>query len=105
MVFEKKGMEVMEARLNLRLPQSELAIIKENASMAGISMSEMVRARYFGKKVVANTDLAMIRELRRTGGLLKSVHTESHGAYSKDTAALLGQLGDLIDKLSKKAGK
>lgn len=105
MVFQKKHIEGLDARLNVRLPQSELDIIKEDASIAGISISEIVRSRYFGKKIIANSDLVMIRELRRTGGLLKSVHTESHGAYSQDTAALLNKLSNLIDKFSKKAKK
>lgn len=103
MVFEKKGVNGMGARLNLRLPQSEKDSIEHDADLAGISMSEMVRARYFGRKIVAHADEIMIRELRRTGGLLKSVHLESKGAYSKETATLLNQLGNLIDKLS--AGK
>jgi len=103
MVFQKKGLQELDARLNLRLPQSERNTIEHDADMAGISMSEMVRSRYFGKKIVAHADEVMIRELRRTGGLLKSVHLESGGAYSKETAKLLNQLGSLIDKIS--AGK
>ena len=103
MVFQRKGLQELDARLNLRLPQAERDTIERNADMAGISMSEMVRSRYFGRKIVAHADQIMIRELRRTGGLLKSVHVESSGAYSKETAALLSQLGRLIDKIS--AGK
>lgn len=100
MVFQKKGTQELDARLNLRLPQSERDAIERNADIAGISMSEMVRARYFGRKIVAHADDVMIRELRRTGGLLKSIHLDSGGAYSQKTAALLNQLGSLIDKIS-----
>lgn len=103
MVFQRKGTHELDARLNLRLPQAERDSIEHDADLAGISMSEMVRSRYFGRKIVAHADEVMIRELRRTGGLLKSVHLESKGAYSKETATLLSQLGNLIDKLS--AGK
>lgn len=103
MVFQRKGTQELDARLNLRLPQAERDVIEDDADLAGISMSEMVRSRYFGRKIVAHADGVMIRELRRTGGLLKSVHIESGGAYSKETAALLNQLGGLIDKIS--AGK
>lgn len=100
MAFEQKKNEGLDARLNLRLPQSERDTIKDDADMAGISMSELVRARYFGRPVVANADRLMIKELRRIGGLLKLVHVESNGAYSKDTAAALAQISDYITKLS-----
>lgn len=103
MVFKRKGLQELDARLNLRLPQAERDSIEHDADRAGISLSEMVRSRYFGRKIVAHTDDVMIRELRRTGGLLKSVHLQSNGAYSKETATLLNQLGHLIDQIS--AGK
>jgi hypothetical protein len=102
MVFEKKCAEGMEGRLNLRCPLSEELQIREDADIAGISISEMVRARYFGRPVVANADKVMIKELRRLGGLLKSVHLESNGAYSKQTANMLAQVSSYITELSKK---
>ena len=55
--------------------------------------------RYFGKPLISKVDSAMIKELRRVGGLLKHVHNESDGAYSKQTASMLVQLSDLIKKL------
>lgn len=71
MVFQKKGDEGMGGRLNLRCPLSEELQIREDADLAGVPVSEMVRSRYFGKKIVAHTDEVMIRELRRTGGLAR----------------------------------
>lgn len=102
MVFARKGSEPLDARLNVRLPDSELDTIREDAELAGISMSELVRARYFGRPVVANADKLMIKELRRLGGLLKLVHIESKGAYSAVTAAALSQVSEYITRLSKK---
>ena len=102
MVFERKGIEPLDARLNVRLPMRELDAIRDDAELAGISISELVRARYFGRPVVANADKLMIKELRRVGGLLKSVHLESNGAYSNDTAAALAQVREYITKLSRK---
>lgn len=102
MVFQKKCAEGMEGRLNLRCPLNEELQIREDADLAGISVSEMVRARYFGRPVIAHADKAMIREFRRLGGLLKSVHLESNGAYSKQTADALLQISNYITKLSKK---
>lgn len=94
--------EVMDGRLNLRCPKSEEDRIREDAELAGISISEMVRRRYFGRRIVADVDLTMIRELRRLGGLLKLVHVESRGAYNKQTADVLGQISNFITELSKK---
>lgn len=102
MVFQKKYAEGMEGRLNLRCPLAEELQIREDADIAGMSISEMVRARYFGRPVVANVDKVTIKELRRLGGLLKSIHLESGGAYSKQTADLLAQVSHYITQLSKK---
>lgn len=102
MVFQKKGSEGMEGRLNLRCPLGEELQIREDADIAGISVSEMVRARYFGRPIIANADKVMIKELRRLGGLLKSVHLKSNGAYSKQTADMLTQVSNYITELSKK---
>lgn len=102
MAFQKDCDGGMDGRLNLRCPLSEEEQIREDAYLAGISISKLVRARYFGRPIVANTDKVMIRELRRLGGLLKSVHVESGGAYSKATAAAIAQVADYITKLSRK---
>lgn len=102
MVFQVKGKESLDARLNVRLPAGELARIKDDAEMSNMSMSEIVRCRYFGKPVIAKHDELMIKELRRVGGLLKLVHTESNGSYSKETAAALSQVSNLIKELSAK---
>lgn len=102
MVFQKKNSEGMDGRLNLRCPLNEELQIREDASLAGISISEMVRTRYFGRPIIANADKVMIKELRRLGGLLKSIHLESNGAYSKQTANMLAQVSNYITVLSKK---
>ena len=45
----------------------------EQSSVAGLSISEYGRRRIFGgRPLAAHTDLMMVRELRRVGGLLKS---------------------------------
>jgi hypothetical protein len=42
----------------------------------------------------------MLKELRRIGGLLKHIHSESGGVYSKATAQALVALKDYIERLS-----
>jgi hypothetical protein len=100
MAFKKKGQENLDAVVNVRLTTSEKTRLQEDADLASISMSELVRARYFGRPVIANADLVMVKELRRLGGLLKQVHTSSEGAYSKTTASILHDVKTYIEKLS-----
>lgn len=102
MGFQTKGLFNLDARVNVRLTSVEKARLADDADMAGMSMSELVRARYFGRPIIANADQLMIKELRRIGGLLKAVHLESQGTYSKDTAAALKQISSYITKLSAK---
>jgi hypothetical protein len=54
----------------------------------GISVGELIRARALDRHVVSRTDATTIRELRRLGGLLKKVHLDSGGAYSRETASV-----------------
>jgi hypothetical protein len=42
----------------------------------------------------------MIKELRRLGGLLKHIHTQSGGNYSQQTAATLARVKAYIERLS-----
>jgi hypothetical protein len=65
-------------------------------------MSALIRARYFGRPVVAHADQVMIKELRRLGGLLKKIHTDSDGAYAPETSATLHLLSDAIRRIGRK---
>lgn len=100
MPFEVRGAESLDAVVNVRLTAAEKARLKEDADLAGLSVSELVRRRYFGRPVIAHADVVTIKELRRLGGLLKLVHTESGGAYSAETAAALAALRNRIEAMS-----
>lgn len=91
----------LTAYLRVRVTPEEKARLQEDADLAGLSVSELVRRRYFGKPILASTDRAMIRELRRIGGLLKHIHTESGGAYSQTTAQALVAIKNTIETLSR----
>lgn len=101
MPFETLGPEVLDAFLNVRLTSSEKERLKEDADLAGLSMSELVRRRYFGRPIIANADASMIKELRRLGGLLKHIHNQSDGAYSGETAGALNVVRMYIEELSR----
>ena len=58
-------------RYTLWVSEGEAKQIEEQASVAGLSVSECLRRRGFGGRPVAQTDMNTIRELRRIGGLLK----------------------------------
>ncbi|MYM21471.1 MobB mobilization protein [Duganella sp. FT135W] len=100
MPFEKRGDEILDAVINVRLTKTEKARLIEDADLAALSMSELVRRRYFGRPILANADQAMIRELRRLGGLLKYLHNETGGVLHRDTAGVLAALKAYIERLS-----
>ena len=89
MPFQTLGAEPLGAVINVRLTDAEKARLKEDADVAAVSKSELVRRRYFGRPLIANADAVMLKELRRVAGLLKHMHVESKGAYSRETAAAL----------------
>jgi len=93
--------DTLDAVINVRLTSAEKARLREDADLAGLSVSELVRRRYFGRPIVANADAVMLKELRRLGGLLKHVHSGSGGVYSKETAAALVAIRVYIEKLAR----
>lgn len=69
--------EPLDQRVTIRLTKTEKAQLIEEADLAGLTTAELIRRRYFGKPIIAATDAATIRELRRTGGLLKHIFNNS----------------------------
>lgn len=58
--------------ITFRATPEEKNRLMEQADSAGLSISEYMRRKNFGgRPLVAQTDLTMIGELRRIGGLLK----------------------------------
>jgi Ribbon-helix-helix protein, copG family len=99
MPFERKDSEPLDTRITVRLSESECERLKEDANLAGLTVSELLRRRSFGRPIVASLDRAVIKELmhvraaiNRAGGLVKHAHVESNGAYSTQTAGVLQQL-------------
>ena len=59
-------------RHTVRFTAVEYANLREQATSAGLTISEYLRRRLFGgRPIVARTDNQTTRELRRIGGLLK----------------------------------
>ncbi len=101
MPFKTQGEAPLDAVINVRLTAAEKVKLKEDADLAGLSMSELVRRRYFGKPILASADAVMLKELRRLGGLVKHVHNDSQGVYSKETAGALMALKAYLEQLSR----
>ncbi|MCK4161569.1 MobB mobilization protein [Ralstonia pseudosolanacearum] len=100
MPFEVKGAEALTEKIAVRLTPDEKARLRDDAGLAGLSVSELVRRRYFGRPIVASTDMVMVRELRRMGGLLKHIHNTTDGVYSRETAQALVEIAAQIKALS-----
>ena len=105
MVFEVKGSTALTERVTLRLAADEKDRLKSDADLAGISVSEVVRRHYFGRPIIANADLVMVKEMRRMGGLMKHLHNESGGAYSKQTSDAINAIVKYIDTLTAATGR
>jgi hypothetical protein len=101
MPFVKKCSAALTERLDVRISPAEKEQLRAIArSAGGIPVAELVRLRALGQPVVPRTDATTIRELRRLGGLLKKVHTDSHGAYAEATARALDALVEAIRVLA-----
>ena len=85
MPFTSRANDRASTRFEMRLTAAERQQLIEEADLAGMSISELLRKRAFGKTIHAATDLMMIRELRRLGGLQK---------YAMNKLALHGEVVD-----------
>ena len=94
--------ENLEARIDFRVTVEERRKLQEEAEASGLSVSEYVRRRALGRRVDSVTDVKMISELRRQGGLLKKIYSESGGIYSEKTAFALANINRFIESLERK---
>lgn len=58
-------------RLYLRLTTLEKSVHEKESEKAGLTLSEYVRRRALGVRVISRMDDSVINELRRLGGLQK----------------------------------
>ena len=94
--------ELRSCRIYLRVTQNEQEAIKEQADLAGLSISEYIRKRALGFHIMPKLEFNILKELRRLGGLVKHIHNESHGAYSAETATALNALTSYTHALERK---
>ncbi len=69
---EEGGRSAARKWVTIRVTEREKTRLTEQAEIAGLSLSEYMRRRFFGgRPLTAHTDLSTVAELRRIGGLLK----------------------------------
>jgi uncharacterized protein (DUF1778 family) len=102
MPFTSRVKDRAASRFEMRLTASERVQLREDADLAGMSISEFVRRRTFGKAIHAATDLMMIRELRRLGGLQKYAMNKLalHGEVVDECVATIRTLRAAIERVA-----
>ena len=98
MTFSKGDRNKIE-RIYVRMTEDEKARASALSDEAGLSLSAYVRRRALGLPVHSKADAQTINELRKLGGLVKHIHNQSGGAYSVDTAAILVQILEAINRV------
>ena len=88
--------------INARLTEEEYEALSAEVDCAALSLSEYIRRRIFGKRKASKSDLRVLAELRRLGGLLKLVHNESRGAYRQETEAVINAIKSYVESLEMK---
>jgi len=71
MPFTSRTNDLASSRFEMRLTAAERLQLRDEADLAGMSISELLRKRAIGKTIHVATDFVMIRQLRRLGGLQK----------------------------------
>jgi hypothetical protein len=92
--------EQRRIKTTVRLTEAEREHIASEADACGISVSSFIRQISLGKRVAAKTDLRVLAELRRLGGLMKHLHNETKGAYSALTSDCLKEIAAYIRNLN-----
>lgn len=91
--------------VTMRVTLEEKKRLTREAEIAGLTVSELMRRRYFGgRPLVALTDGMMVRELRRVGGLFKhNFETLRQGKvdpeWGQKQEYALRSLGILVEKI------
>lgn len=98
MTFRKKTDNKVSI-VRIRFTPSEKETAQAYAKDAGLTLSGYLRKRALGMPVSSKTDSTIINELRRMGGMVKFLHNESVGAYSKETSNVLIALVEAIKRV------
>jgi hypothetical protein len=97
---KKLESELRKSLIGVRFTESEREFLAIEADMCGLSLSSLIRCRSLGKRVSSKTDLRVLAELRRLGGLLKHLHNETRGTYSSLTSDCLREIAAYVRNMN-----
>jgi len=97
----KTEQDKREKQVNIRLSAAELAELEKDADVSGRTVSDVVRQRVLGLQVAAKVDMVAINELRKQGGLLKSIHLSTKGEHKSETKAAIDSLRAAIERVAR----
>lgn len=81
-----------DVRFTALFTRMEVKELLSQSELCGLSISEFIRKKSLEKKVAPITDLKVLSELRRLGGLIKYLFNKTGGLYQKKTYSLLTEL-------------
>lgn len=82
-----------EVRIEIRCTAAEAEAIRMKAKNAGISTSELLRKSALNRKIAVKSDIRMMNELLRLGGLQKHLYNEMQ---KQMTPELSKQFSDIL---------
>ena len=97
---KKQQYEIRSSVVGIRFTSDERKFIASESDACGITPSSFMRKKSLGKRVSAKTDLRVLAELRRLGGLMKHLHNETKCAYSALTSDCLKEIAAYIRNLN-----
>ncbi|MBP2157377.1 plasmid mobilization protein MobA [Erwinia rhapontici] len=84
--------------IQLRCTEDEAEALRSKARTAGISTSELLRRSALNRKIMVRTDLKLMNELLRLGGLQKHLYNEMR---DKMTTDLSHQFSDVLVEIKR----
>lgn len=92
-----------DARVACRLPLEEKERLQAECEAHGVSLSELLRARAIGTKLLSQIEAQAIAELRRQGGLLKHLVTQTDAVDPKQVRDALATIVATVKRIGDQA--
>jgi len=89
----------MQRALSVRVTPDDYVAIAEKAGACGLPIAEFVRRCSLGRQTPARTDLQVVNELRRLGGLQKHLFSRDDGNHER-YAELLLEIQEAIQRVA-----
>ena len=87
-------------RFELRCTEEDASLIREKAGAAGLTASELLRRSALNRKIMIRSDIRMMSELQRLGGLQKHLYSQMQNSMttelSKQFSEVLGEVRKAI---------